>query len=206
VDAKQIPQAYPLNANHTITSLGDSVSECDFLKVGDFYHEYPGGQTCQNKPNIRLSATLHLDSAQKAAPIADREKLAPYYAPVKGAPINREAFAALYGRALPENVNPQKGNYTINTPLGDMSGSFIGRQLLKMMNSQVKKMFKSTDGEENPLLGMVENMLKEMPLRSMLMMSNGALKRATLESLLLMINGSNFKGFLALLKSLTVKK
>jgi hypothetical protein len=35
----------------------------------------------------------------------------------QGAPISREAFAALYGRALPENVNPQKGNYTINTPL-----------------------------------------------------------------------------------------
>jgi hypothetical protein len=58
-----------------------------------------------------------------------------------------------------------------------------------MMNSQVKKMFKSTDGEENPLLGMVENMLKEMPLRSMLMM----------------INGNNFKGFFALVKSLFAK-
>jgi hypothetical protein len=86
-----------------------------------------------------------------------------------------------------------------------MSGSFIGRQLLSLMNSQVKKMFKSKDGEENPILGMVENMLKEMPLRSMLMMSNGAVKRNTLEALLMMINGSNLKGFLALIKSLAAK-
>jgi hypothetical protein len=52
---------------------------------------------------------------------------------------------------------------------------------------------------------MIENMLKEMPLRSMLMMSNGALQRSTLEALLVMINGKNLKGFLALLKSLVTK-
>jgi hypothetical protein len=73
------------------------------------------------------------------------------------------------------------------------------------MNVQVKKMFKSQDGEENPLLDMVENMLKEMPLRSMLMMSNGAVKKSTLEALLVMINGQNLKGFFAVVKSLAAK-
>ena len=52
---------------------------------------------------------------------------------------------------------------------------------------------------------MVENMLKEMPLRSMLMMSNGALKRNTLEALLQMINGKSLGGFFALVKSFIVK-
>lgn len=155
--------------------------------------------------DIRLTSTIRLDSAQQASPFADREKLTPYFT-LSIAPISHEAFAALYGRPVPENINPQKGNYTLNTPLGDMSGSFIGRQLLKLMNSQVKKMFKSKDGEENPILGMVENMLKEMPLRSMLMMSNGAVKRDTLGALLMMINGNNAMGFFALLKSLVAKQ
>ena len=80
------------------------------------------------------------------------------------------------------------------------------RQALAFMKNKavVKKMFKSTD-EDNPMLDMVEAMLKEMPLRSMLMMSDGALKRSTLDALLLMINGSFFRGLFALLKSVVAK-
>ena len=169
--------------------------------AGDF--EILVGASSQD---IRLTSTLRVDSSQQASPIADREKFAPYYNLSKNTPISRDAFEALYGRALPDNQQPQKGNYTLNTPFGDMSDSFPARQLLGMMNAQVKKMFKSTNGEENPMLGMVENMLKEMPLRSLLMMSNGAVKRGTLDALLMMINGKGFKGFFALLKSLTAKR
>jgi len=86
-----------------------------------------------------------------------------------------------------------------------MSDTFLARQLLGMMNAQVKKIYKSTNGEENPMLGMVEKMLKEMPLRSLLMMSSGELKRGTLDALLMMINGKGYKGFFALLKFLTAK-
>jgi hypothetical protein len=48
-------------------------------------------------------------------------------------------------------------------------------------------------------------MLKEMPLRCMVMMSDGALKRGTLEALLTMINGQGLKGFFGLIRSLIVK-
>lgn len=155
--------------------------------------------------DIRLATIIQLASDQKSSSIA-QEKIAPYYTLNKDNAINNEAFEKLYGRSLPLNTIPQKGNYTLNTPLGDMSQSFIGRQLLKMMNIQVKKMFKSgEDEEENPMLGMVEKMLAEMPLRSMLMMSNGAMKRGTLEALLMMINGKTIKGTFALVKSIIAK-
>jgi beta-glucosidase len=169
------------------------------VEAGDF--EILVGASSQD---IRVSSTLHLDSAQQAAPVADREKLAPYYTLAIGTPISREAFEALYGRPLPINQNPQKGNYTLNTPIGDMSDSFIGRMLYKLMNRTVRNMFKSTE-EENPLLDMIESMLKEMPLRSMAMMSNGTLKRQSLDALLVMINGRFFKGLLDLLKSVLAK-
>lgn len=48
---------------------------------------------------------------------------------------------------------------------------------------------------------MVENMLKEMPLRSLGMMGNGALKTPTMNALLMKMNGKGWKGFLALLRS-----
>jgi beta-glucosidase len=170
------------------------------VEAGDF--EIFAGASSED---IRLSTTIRVDSAQQASPIADRERLAPYYDLSKDSPISREAFEALYGRALPENVQPQKGNYNANTPIGDMSDSFIGRMLLNVMKQNVRKMFKDT-GEENPLLDMVDAMLKEMPLRSMMMMSNGALNQRSLEALLMMINGKFFKGLLAFLKVGSSKK
>jgi len=153
--------------------------------------------------DIRLTMIIRVDSTQRASPITNRESLAPYYA-LTSKPIPQSAFTALCGRALPENTIPQKGNYTLNTPFGDMNDSWLARQLLNMMNRQIKKMVSSND-PDNPLLAIVENMLKEMPLRAMLMMSNGSLKRGTLEALLMMINGKGFKGFFALLKSLVAK-
>jgi len=44
-----------------------------------------------------------------------------------------------------------------------------------------------------------------MPLRSMLMMGNGALKRSPLQALTRMINDQGPKGFLVLVKSLLAK-
>lgn len=168
------------------------------LEAGDF--EILVGASSQD---IRLATTLRLDSDQQASAYADKAALAPYFS-VTRAPIPREAFAALHGKPLPENATPQKGNYTLNTPFGDMSDSWLARQLLNLMNVQVKKMV-GGDDPDNPLLAMVENMLKEMPLRAMLMMSNGALNRPKLEALLMMINGKGLRGFGALLKSLVKK-
>ncbi|MEW6241657.1 MAG: glycoside hydrolase family 3 C-terminal domain-containing protein [Chloroflexota bacterium] len=176
----------------------DATQKDWIIEAGDF--EILVGASSRD---IRLTTTIRVDSAQAASPIADRESLTPYYA-LTSAPIPQSAFAALYGRALPENTIPQKGHYTLNTPFGDMSGSWLARQLLNLMNRQVKKMV-GGDDPDNPLLAMVENMLKEMPLRAMLMMSNGSLKRGTLDALLMMINGKGFKGFVALLKSLVAK-
>ncbi|MDL1941259.1 hypothetical protein FBQ99_02815 [Chloroflexi bacterium CFX2] len=153
--------------------------------------------------DIRLKTTLRLDSDQQASAYTDRAALAPYFS-LTPAPISRDTFAALYGKPLPENTKPQKGSYTLNTPFGDMSDSWLARQLLNLMNAQVKKMVGGND-PDNPLLAMVENMLKEMPLRAMLMMTNGAIKRGTLEALLMMINGRGLRGFGALVKSLVRK-
>ena len=168
------------------------------LEAGDF--EIMVGASSQD---IRLTTTLRLDSDQQASACADKAALAPYFS-VTPATLPRGAFAALYGKSLPENVTPQKGSYTLNTPFGDMKDSWLARQLLKLMNGQVKKMV-GGDDPENPLLAMVENMLKEMPLRAMLMMTNGALKLPTLEALLMMINGQGLRGFGALMKSLVKK-
>lgn len=154
--------------------------------------------------DIRLASIISITSLQKITPEIDNKNILPYINLSKNTAISSEAFIALYGKPLPENIAPKKGNYTVNTPIGDMSDSLIGRMLYKMMNQQVKRMFKSS-AEENPLLDMIDSMLKEMPLRSLVMMSNGAISSASLEGLLLMIIGKFFKGLAALVKTDKVK-
>ena len=171
------------------------------VEAGDF--DILVGASSQD---IRLSQTIHLTSTQQTSFVSQKEKLTPYYKLSKESPIDQEAFASLCAKQLPVNEPPRKGNYTLNTPIGDMQDSFIGRLLFRMMKQQVHKMFANAeDEEENPLLDMVDNMLLEMPLRSMGMMSDGAVNRKTLDGLLMMINGRYVKGLGAMVKGIASK-
>ncbi|RIK54690.1 MAG: glycosyl hydrolase [Chloroflexi bacterium] len=152
--------------------------------------------------DIRLTAALRLDSEQKASLPADRERLAVYYHFPKGAAVSQKDFEALLGRPVPANQPPQKGAYTLNTPLSDMDDSFIGRQFFNMLKGQVRKILK--DQEDTPNGLMMTSMMKDMPLRGLLMMG-GPLDRPKIEALLLMINGKGLRGFGALVKSLVKK-
>ncbi|HMN00778.1 MAG TPA: fibronectin type III-like domain-contianing protein, partial [Anaerolineales bacterium] len=152
--------------------------------------------------DIRLTAALRLDSEQKASLPADRERLAAYYNFPKGASVSQKDFEALLGQPVPANAPPPKGNYTLNTPLSDMDDSFIGRQFFNMLNGQVRKILKEQEDTPNAL--MMTSIMKDMPLRGLLMMG-GPLDRPKLEALLLMINGKGLRGFGALVKSLVRK-
>ncbi|NMB69482.1 MAG: glycosyl hydrolase [Chloroflexi bacterium] len=148
--------------------------------------------------DIRLSTTLRLDSEQTAPLPANREQFAVYYNFPKGASVSQKDFEALLGRPIPINAPTPKGNYTLNTPISEMSGSFIGRQLFQMMKDQVGKMIK--DREDTPTGAMMAHMVQEMPLRSILMMG-GAFNRAKLEALLAIINGRFFSGLFAFIRA-----
>jgi beta-glucosidase len=149
--------------------------------------------------DIRLQTTVEVSSTQKAAPGIDRRKLATYYDFPKGTPVSQEAFESLYGRPLPANRDPERGQYTINTPVGDMHSSFIGRQLFAYMKKQISRMIEGQEG--TPTAYLMQAMVREMPMRSMLMSADGALTREMLDALLLIINGKLFKGLGALVKA-----
>jgi len=153
--------------------------------------------------DIRLNATVEVTASQPVAPVADREKLAAYYNFPKGTPVSQKDFEALLGRSVPPKQGPQKGNYTINTPIGDMQESFIARQLFGFLKKQMGKMVEGM--EDTPMGLLMEAMVQEMPLRSMLMMGEGPLNREMLDALLIMINGKFFKGAGALIKAIRNK-
>jgi beta-glucosidase len=148
--------------------------------------------------DIRLSTTVRVNSTQPPATTPDRDKLAEYYDLAKGAAISREAFEALLGREVSSNEMASGKPYTINTPISDMQGSFVGRQLRSYMQRELTTLVDEAD-ETNALL--LQAMAREAPLRLMLMAGDERLSRDMLEGLLLMINGRYLKGVLALVKS-----
>jgi beta-glucosidase len=153
--------------------------------------------------DIRLTATVTIMSEQESTLASDREKLAAYYNFPKGKPVARQDFEALLGRPVPPNRGTQQGAYTLNTPVSDMGDSFIGRQLLKMMEHQVGKMISGRDDTPTALL--MEAMIREIPLRSMLMTGESPLTHEMLEALLIMINGRFFRGARVLITAIRSK-
>ncbi|MFT3895420.1 MAG: glycoside hydrolase family 3 C-terminal domain-containing protein [Anaerolineales bacterium] len=148
--------------------------------------------------DIRLSTTVRVDSVTGTPSPADRDKLAVYYNFPKGAEVSQAQFEALLGYSVPANEGPQAGKYTLNTPIGEMTDSFIGRQLFNTLSKQMNAMIK--DKEDTPTGAMLKAMMHEMPLRSMLMMG-GPMNREKLEALLTMINGHFFKGLTAFIRA-----
>ncbi|MAT44951.1 MAG: glycosyl hydrolase [Anaerolineaceae bacterium] len=147
--------------------------------------------------DIRLKGTTLIKSSQKVISPKDQEKLDVYYNLTKENQISKADFEALLGHALPPNQNLKKGQYTINTPICEMSDSFIGRQLHRLMKKQIVKVTQEQEG--TPLAILMEAMVNDLPLRGILMMG-GPLSRNKLEALLLMINGHFLKGLMAWFK------
>jgi hypothetical protein len=66
---------------------------------------------------------------------------------------------------------------------------------------QVGKMIKEND-EDGPTALLLSAIVKEAPLKTMLMSSDGVLTREMLDALLIMINGKFFKGLPGLLRAI----
>jgi len=154
--------------------------------------------------DIRLSATVEMESSQAQAPAVDRQALAAYYDFPKGTQIGQADFENLLGRAVPGNEIIEGEPYTINTPIEDMKDSFIGRQLGNLMNRQVQGMFK--DDPDSPTAILMQATVREAPLRLMLMMGDGAVSREMLHGLLIMMNGRLLKGLAALVKAIRANR
>jgi beta-glucosidase len=142
--------------------------------------------------DIRLCGTVNVDSSQ-VPPSIDTEKLADYEDLSEGLQISQKKFETLIGRTLPDSEVHKGEPYTINTPISDMQDSTIGRVLGWYMKRQVNAMIAGEDAD-SPSALLLSAIVKEAPLRTMLMTPDAAISREMLEALLIMINGRFFKG------------
>jgi len=151
--------------------------------------------------DIRLTATVQVESDHSPDPVPDPVGLAPYYFFPKGAPVSQETFERLLGRVVPGPGVAGQKPYTLNTPIADMLDSTLGRLLGRIMDWQIKSMFKHDPDNPNAL--MVAASAWESPFRSITM---GGFTFEMLDGLLLMINGKFIRGLWALLKGLWNKR
>ncbi len=148
--------------------------------------------------DIRLSTTIHMTGMTEEGRSEDKNRLAVYYFPSKESHFNPQDFETLLGKPLPQNEIPGKGNFTLNTPLEDMTSTFAGRLFYRLVSKMAAKMTPGT--EDTPTAAMLRASLRENPLRSLLM-PGSPLTRPQLEAILMIVNGRLLKGIHALIKA-----
>lgn len=140
--------------------------------------------------DIRLSHKLHLGGDKK---LVDSDPLLrPYFEPAN-LDFNDDAFTALLGRSIPEPVPVRP--FQFNSTLLEVEKNWLGRKL----KQQVQKMMNAQFGEPSDHNKMViEAIVAEMPLRTMVLMSQGKLSPKLMARLIHVMNGDWLKALLGL--------
>jgi len=115
--------------------------------------------------------------------------------------VSRADFENLLGRIAPDNTRGPKP-YTLNTPVMDMRGSFIGRILERKISRQIKEV---VGGQTyTPKRLMMERSAMENPLRLLVIFSEDALRPEILEGLLYLANWKVWKGLKKILRGIFI--
>lgn len=155
---------------------------------------------CKNAQDTVLTQKVTVKSTAGKVALPDfSSSLSEYYnvtADLKN--ISDEKFAKILGREVPANIPSKKGSFTLNSTLGEIKVTKAGKKIYDQTMDGVAKQF----GEMPPdIAKMMEIMIIDMPLRSMIMFSNGAVNQLMLLGLVDMMNGKTFSGIIKLIKS-----
>lgn len=149
--------------------------------------------------DIRCRARVRVESSQPQVAVAARDSFSVYADFPADARIRDEDFEYLLGGPIPENTPERKGEYTINTPIGDLGESLAGGRLLNLLENQVEDMIK--DDPDSPTALMMRASVQSLPLRSIAMMGGDRVNKGMLEGLLAMINGRFLLGLVRILRA-----
>lgn len=134
--------------------------------------------------DIKLSDTVTVISANPDAPIPDYTVAAPVYYNIANADaIPAEAFSALCGKELPDNIPSKRGEFTVNSTVTDISVVPLGKFIKKLLTFGGKLVSIGTENKD-----MIVKSIIDMPLRSFSGFSGGILSEMTVDGLVDMLN------------------
>lgn len=147
--------------------------------------------------DIRLSVSVDVKAEGAQTSVPDYRKSAPcYYNLSNGiANVPGSAFEAVYGSNLPARERTPGAPHTRNSTINEIRDTWLGRMLASIILKEAGKMA----GDAEDLRLMMEGMMREAPLR-MLLMYNAVLTPNRLDGIIDLLNGYFFKGMGRLIK------
>ncbi len=149
--------------------------------------------------DIRCQGDVWIESGRSDVSIPERDRHPTYLNFPADAGVSREDFAFLMEGSVPGNIAEKKGEYTLNTPIGDLRGSLTGRWLARYLRNQVEKM--TGDLSQSPNAIMIRSVLVGLPLRGLAMFAGQGINPEIMDGLLTMVNGQFFKGLIRILRA-----
>ncbi|WP_159989427.1 MULTISPECIES: beta-glucosidase [Rathayibacter] len=120
------------------------------------------------------------------SPHAQTSKAPNPYEHVNPDAFTRAGFEALLGRRLPSNEAPQAGRFGLDTALGDMQGTLVGRVLFRLMRRLVARELGVPKGD--PLIAIASDVVKQINFRMFPTLSGGTVTPARARVLLWVVN------------------
>jgi beta-glucosidase len=142
--------------------------------------------------DIRLSKNILLQSND----IIVADNLDFYQNPTSNFNPTLKQFERMYGHPIPKVLTSRP--YHINSTIGELADTFIGKQLKKMVSKQMNDFI--SESSDEAFVQMVNRMVDEMPLRSLVLMSNGALTQRKALGLIDLANKKPIRGLIKLIR------
>ena len=147
--------------------------------------------------DIRLTATVQVTGDGKEAQLAYLKDAVPTYfnLPQGVFTVSDAEYTALYGDELPPSEREDGEPYTMNSTLADIKDTMIGKPIYLAATQKAAEMA----GDNEAMKRMVESMVLDMPLRSLVVVSQGAFSYDMLEEILTVIGGNPLKAMGAMM-------
>ncbi|MDD6012340.1 MAG: glycoside hydrolase family 3 C-terminal domain-containing protein [Oscillospiraceae bacterium] len=137
--------------------------------------------------DIRLSATVTVESTAKDAVVPDYRQSAPCYYTAEVKAVPDSAFEAVLGHAIPDSELDPSQKLTIANSLGDAKHTKWGGRINGLIDKIMNMAFKPDD----PNGGMMKAMALEIPIRNFITMSSGVFSEKMANGLLMILNGDH---------------
>ena len=123
-----------------------------------------------------------------------------WYNHLKGKPTDKD-FEVLYGKPIPKDQKIDRKDFTMEHSLYDMRDTFAGQMMASISKRMLMKTgnFKKTEVDSNEFKMML-SFVMTTPLRSTMLMSQGALTETMAHAIVSMANGYWIRGISTLLR------
>ncbi|MEG2017512.1 MAG: glycoside hydrolase family 3 C-terminal domain-containing protein [Clostridium sp.] len=138
--------------------------------------------------DLRLSVVVDVLGDGEEAKLSYQREVAPRYFNLTNSTleVDEKEFEAVYGRELPPSEMVPGSLFNLNSSMGEIQSTQVGQQVLGMLQGQMAQMF---GGEgDNEIAKMMEAMVMDMPLRNLIMMSQGQMGVDQLNGMIYMMN------------------